>query len=98
MMDKGFAAVGAVLTMHPWVALLVAEGLAGLWMWRRAGATLIAAVAWATYAGYEYLMLLRVLCSGDCNIRVDLLLVYPVLLLLTIVALVCTYQRGRSRA
>jgi len=41
---------------------------------------LVLTVLWVAYAGYEYLMYARVLCSGECNIRVDLLLIYPLLL------------------
>ena len=41
-------------------------------------------VLWALYAVYEYLMYTRVLCTGECNIRVDLMLIYPGLLGLTI--------------
>ena len=37
-------------------------------------------LAWVAYGVYEYLMYRRVLCSGECNIRVDLLLIYPLLL------------------
>ena len=33
-------------------------------------------------------MQIRVLCGGECNIRVDLLLIYPVLLVLTLASLV----------
>jgi hypothetical protein len=43
---------------------------------------------WIGYGIYEYLMQIRVLCSGKCNIRVDLLLIYPVLLALTLASLV----------
>jgi len=43
---------------------------------------------WIGYGIYEYLMQIRVLCSGECNIRVDLLLIYPVLLALTLASLV----------
>ncbi|HKQ25842.1 MAG TPA: hypothetical protein VJT81_15455 [Burkholderiales bacterium] len=43
---------------------------------------------WVAYGIYEYLMQIRVLCSGECNIRVDLLLIYPVLLALTLASLV----------
>jgi len=31
-------------------------------------------------------MYFRILCSGECNIRIDLLLIYPALLTLTVVA------------
>lgn len=43
---------------------------------------------WIGYGIYEYLMQIRVLCSGECNIRVDLLLIYPILLTLTLASLV----------
>ena len=46
----------------------------------------VAAVAWLVYAAYEAAMHLRWLCTGECNIRVDLLLIYPVLLVLSGVA------------
>jgi hypothetical protein len=36
---------------------------------------------WLLYAVYETGMQQRWLCSGECNIRVDLLLIYPLLIL-----------------
>jgi len=45
---------------------------------------LITGVLWIIYGIYEYLMQIRVLCSGECNIRVDLLLIYPILLVYAI--------------
>jgi hypothetical protein len=51
-------------------------------------AGLAAALAWLAYAAYEMAMKLRILCTGECNIRVDLLLIYPMLLLVTVAALV----------
>ena len=49
--------------------------------------------AWLAYGTYESLMQARILCSGDCNVRVDLLLIYPVLLVLT----ACTIVRAVTR-
>jgi hypothetical protein len=74
-------------------ALLGLLFLAAAWKSRR---PIIAAtaLAWLSYAGYETAMRLRWLCSGECNIRVDLLVIYPVLLVMSIVALV-TLIRGR---
>lgn len=62
------------------VATVLAAAL--LLAWRRSGRTgvLAWALLWAAYAVYESLVHARVLCSGECNIRVDLLLIYPVLL------------------
>ena len=51
------------------------------WMWHTSGRRgfLVVAMLWVAYAIYEYFMYIRVLCSDECNIRVDLLLIYPVL-------------------
>lgn len=42
----------------------------------RAG-VIIAAVVWLLYAVYEYLIGSGVLCDANCNIRVDLILIWP---------------------
>ncbi len=47
----------------------------------------VVAVAWLLYAAYEYTLYRRWLCSGECNIRVDLLLVYPLLVLVSLVGI-----------
>ena len=54
----------------------------------------ITALLWLGYAIYESLMKARVLCSGECNIRVDLLLISPLLWILTLVAIV-QFVRGK---
>lgn len=70
--------------------------------WRRSGKAgfLALALLWAIYAGYETLMYKRVLCSGECNIRVDLLLIYPALLGATLwlglAAVVRAWRRRRG--
>jgi hypothetical protein len=81
-----------ILTVHPWLALVVAGCLATLWWWSRSKVAAVAAGLWVGYAGYEYLMLTRVLCTGECNIRVDLLLIYPLLLLVFVVAVITSIQ------
>ena len=70
----------STLIAYPLAALLVAGTFCALWWWSRSGLALISAILWTKYAGYEYLMHARILCSGECNIRVDLLLIYPALL------------------
>ena len=78
----------AVLVQHP----LLAAVPGGLFMVLYAGSrrrfVLVAAGAWLLYVPYEYGMKLRILCSGECNIRVDLLILYPALLLISAVGLV----------
>ncbi len=68
----------------------------GLWLARRVPGSWLAALGWMLYAPYEYLMHLRVLCSGECNIRVDLLLLWP-LLLFTSLAIPTRYLMARLR-
>jgi hypothetical protein len=62
------------------VAFVVGVAFAALWLTTRMRGALAAGIAWLLYAPYECLMYARVLCSGECNIRVDLLLLWPVLL------------------
>ena len=61
------------------IALLLAIALAVGWRASGRRGYLVLALLWIAYAVYEYLMYTRVLCSGECNIRVDLLLLYPLL-------------------
>jgi hypothetical protein len=73
---------------HPGLAAVVgALFLAGYLLSRRAS-NAVAGVAWLGYSAYEIAMRLRWLCTGECNIRVDLLLIYPLLLALSIAALI----------
>jgi len=78
----------AVFISHPWLALLVATGFTTLWWWSRSKTAAAAAIVWAGYAGYEYLMFARILCTGECNIRIDLLLIYPLLFLISLLAVI----------
>lgn len=78
----------AVLIAWPLLAAIPGGGFLVLFGLSRKRLTLVAAAAWLLYLPYEYGMKLRILCTGECNIRVDLLLVYPVLLVLSTVALV----------
>ena len=50
------------------------------------------AVAWLLYAAYETSMHQRWLCSGECNIRIDLLLIAPLLLLGSLATAVRVWQ------
>ena len=57
---------------------------------------LVAAIAWLLYGAYEYALRLEALCPGECNIRVDLLLIYPLLAMLTLVAAWFTLRRAKQ--
>ena len=75
-----------IFIASPWLALV--PGALFWLLYRLSGRRLAAgvAVAWVLYALYEYGMHRRWLCSGECNIRVDLLVLYPVLILASVAA------------
>jgi uncharacterized membrane protein YuzA (DUF378 family) len=43
----------------------------------------VAAILWLAYAAYERQIATGVLCDANCNIRVDLVLILPILLIAT---------------
>ena len=49
-------------------------------------AVIVAAVLWLLYAVYEYFIATGVLCDANCNIRVDLVLLFPILWIATFYA------------
>lgn len=87
-----------IFISNPWLALVVAAGLGLLVHWSGSKTAAVAALAWAGYGVYEYMMHARVLCTGECNIRVDLLALYPLLAVLVIASIVQGVRaRHRSR-
>ena len=76
-----------VFIQWPWLALVPVAAFGVLYARSRASSALAAALAWLGYLLYESAMKLRWLCSGECNIRVDLLVLYPLLLLVSLIAL-----------
>jgi len=82
----------------PWLALVPAAVFFVLYRQSRRTMPLVAAIAWLLYTVYEYGMYLRYLCTGECNIRVDLLLLYPPLLLLSVMGAISGMAKRRPRA
>ena len=74
----------AILMEYPLLATIPFLVLTGLYLWTKRRFILIVAICWASYIPYEYGMKWRLLCSGECNIRIDLLLIYPALLVLSV--------------
>ena len=73
--------VMGIFIKYPLLAAVIGAGLVGLgWRTRRRTAASVG-VVWLLYALYETGMQRRWLCSGECNIRIDLLVIYPVLLI-----------------
>ena len=86
-----FALVG-YLTIFPLGATIIGVSCLALYLRKRFKFALITGFTWIFYSLYEYLMYTRVLCTGECNIRVDLLLIYPVLLLLLLITAVLYFR------
>jgi hypothetical protein len=77
----------------PFAALVPALGFAIAGVIRKRPLAGLAGAVWFSYALYEAGMKARLLCSGECNIRVDLLLIYPLIWVLSIVALIQLFRR-----
>jgi len=78
-----------------WPALALVPAAVFFLLHRASRRRLVAGAAWAwlLYAAYEYGMKRRWLCTGECNIRVDLLLLYPALLVVSAAAVVIALRR-----
>ena len=59
--------------------------LALLWWWSKSRLVLVTTLLYGCYALYEYWLLDN--CPGECNIRVDLLIIWPVLVMLALLSL-----------
>ena len=84
-----------IFVQYPWLAAVIGVLLAGLGRSRGRRTVIVVGVIWLLYAAYETAMRLRWLCSGECNIRVDLLLIYPLLLAITVVGIVSLVRARR---
>ena len=96
MIERLIFAPLSVFIQWPLAALIPGMLFGAGYAWRRKTFIAVTAALWIMYAVYEFLILKRVLCSGECNIRVDLLLFYPVLWIASLVALVQVVRRPRG--
>lgn len=81
-----FKMMGALFLPFPLFAIVPALLFGGLFAVRKKPIFLVSSLLWFAYLVYEYSIYLKLICSGDCNIRVDILLIYPLLLVVTIAA------------
>lgn len=79
--------MGDIFILNPQLAAIPAIAFAVLWYFVRNKFVLAAAIAWGLYGIDEYLNKIRVFCSGECNIRIDLFLIYPILIILSGIAI-----------
>ncbi|HET6341701.1 MAG TPA: hypothetical protein VFG78_05905 [Gemmatimonadota bacterium] len=85
----------AILIEWPLLALLPLALFLALFVWSLSRVALVAALLWALYVPYELAMKHRILCSGECNIRIDLLVIYPLLIVTSALAVVMAVRAGR---
>jgi hypothetical protein len=65
------------------------------WRQPRLG-VIVAAIAWLLYAVYEYFIANGTLCDANCNIRVDLLLIWPLVLIASLFGIYAPGQWTRA--
>jgi len=90
----------AVLIEYPLLALAPAVLFFALFLISKVRLISITAALWLAYMVYEYAIKARLLCSGDCNIRIDLLLMYPVLIAASVASLIAfaiSVRKGAPR-
>lgn len=97
-MDAFYSAF-AILIEWPMLALIPAALLLVAAYVRRSRFARTVGILWVVYALYELGMHTRLLCSGECNIRIDLLAIYPALAVCTLLAAVAVFRaRNGPRA
>jgi Na+/proline symporter len=85
-----------ILVEYPILGAAVGILLLGLGRLKHQRTAMAVGVIWLLYAVYETGMQRRWLCSGECNIRIDLLAIYPALLISLVVAGVSLLRRQRE--
>src|SRR5262245_3403221 len=96
--EMSVLSIMAILIEYPWLALVPAVLFFWLHSLSKSLFILNTAISWLAYVPYEYGMKLRLLCSGECNIRVDLLLIYTVLAVASLGSLVVFAVKRRKQA
>jgi hypothetical protein len=82
------AIMANVFIIAPFIALIPAAIFGWMYVKSQKWSCLTTAILWTLYTPYEYGMYLRILCTGECNIRIDLFLIYPLLILSSLLAII----------
>ena len=95
-MDPVFRTM-AIFIQYPFLPAVVGIALIGLGRWTGRGLVVGVGGVWLLDAIYETGMRQRWLCGGECNIRIDLLLIYPLLLAGLVAAGISLLRARRGR-
>ena len=91
------AVITACLIEYPPLAFVPAMMFVCLFAVSHARLLVVTALSWLAYVPYEYGMKLRLLCSGECNMRVDLIVIHPLLIVLSVASLIVFAVQTRKR-
>ena len=82
-----------MLIIFPLGATII--GAIYIWMFckLKTKSAIVTGTLWVLYSIYEYLMYTRVLCTGECYIRIDLLIIYPLLIVLSLASTILYYRK-----
>jgi formate hydrogenlyase subunit 3/multisubunit Na+/H+ antiporter MnhD subunit len=86
----------AIFIEYPVLAAAIGVFLVGLGRRTRRRTASGVGIVWLLYAVYETGMQRRWLCSGECDIRIDLLVIYPVLVIGLVAAGVSLLRGSRD--
>lgn len=73
------------------IVVVLALLFATVWLYSRGVIVQVAVLLWIGFVPYEFWI--RANCPGDCNIRADLVFLLPVLLIVSLAAVVSVVQK-----
>ena len=85
-----------ILIMFPLGAAIIGCFYLRMYYKLRVVSAMVAGFFWLIYSIYEFLIYARIFCSGECNIRVDLLIIYPSLLVVSLLSTGLYYYKKRT--
>jgi hypothetical protein len=89
--------VSTALITKPFIAFVPAILFAIGYFKFRKKSSMVAAILWTLYGLYEYSILLGISCGEDCSIRADLLIIYPVLLVTSVIAIISLFTARKKK-
>jgi hypothetical protein len=84
-----------IFIAYPLLAAAIGVLLLGLGRMMHRGLAMVAGVLWLLYSLWEFAIKQRWLCRGDCDIRADLIFIYPVLFIASVAAVVSLLIKPR---
>lgn len=82
--------------MFPFGAAIIGCFYLRMYYKLRVVSAMVAGFLWLIYSIYEFLIYARIFCSEECNIRVDLLIIYPSLLVVSLFSTGLYYYKKRT--